>query len=318
MQVDDEMVEVPVAECNSLFSVSLPQNSYYFQNVRNIDNMFAFIKRGKNFQMYQHGGTGGPKLIGQTDKYHVRLAVLPGKGEFIVVGGSEDAECTRLSDKVYMYDQMGKVSEKKQICQPRAKVGLAIGELCSEANAQFRKTFVYAFGGVNKDGVSLKVCEKYNMRADIWQSMPILNIARQNATGQTIGDSLYVFGGINGGTSIERINLKLNMQRNGDKFELLEIRLPTSASDIGILPCLSPQEILLVGGYGTDGRSVAQIMKFQARTMGTGQSNSSQDQVECSIEELNAEGFRADFFNMNSVVTMDNSENNDQCMIFGA
>ena len=87
--------------------------------------------------------------------------------------------------------------------------------------------------------------------------MPILNIARQNATGQTIGDSLYVFGGINGGTSIERINLKLNMQRNGDKFELLEIRLPTSASDIGILPCLSPQEILLVGGYGTDGRSVA-------------------------------------------------------------
>lgn len=49
MQVDDEMVEVPVAECNSLFSVSLPQNSYYFQNVRNIDNMFAFIKRGKNF-----------------------------------------------------------------------------------------------------------------------------------------------------------------------------------------------------------------------------------------------------------------------------
>lgn len=45
--------------------------------------------------------------------------------------------------------------------------------------------------------------------------------------------------------------------------------------------------------------------------MGTGQSNSSQDQVECSIEELNAEGFRADFFNMNSVVTMDSSENND-------
>ena len=30
MQVDEEMVEVPPAECSSMFSVSLPQNSYYF------------------------------------------------------------------------------------------------------------------------------------------------------------------------------------------------------------------------------------------------------------------------------------------------
>ena len=38
MQVDEDAVEVPPAECSSLFSVCLPQNSYYFQNVRNIEN----------------------------------------------------------------------------------------------------------------------------------------------------------------------------------------------------------------------------------------------------------------------------------------
>ena len=87
------------------------------------------------------------------------------------------------------------------------------------------------------------------MKADIWQNMPNLNIARMNATGITIGDSLYVFGGQAGGTSIERLNLKLNMQRSGDKFELLEIRLPKQASDIGLVPCLSATDILLIGGF---------------------------------------------------------------------
>ena len=95
--------------------------------------------------------------------------------------------------------------------------------------------------------------------------MPNLNIARSSATGQTLGDSLYIFGGISGGVTIERLNLKVNMQRSGDKFELLEIRIPTAASDIGILSCLSPQEVLLVGGFSTDGHSIKQILKFQAR-----------------------------------------------------
>lgn len=57
--------------------------------------------------------------------------------------------------------------------------------------------------------------------------MPSLNVARKNATGITIGDSLYVFGGLSGGTSIERLNLKLNMQRTGDKFEILDVKMPS-------------------------------------------------------------------------------------------
>lgn len=57
MQVDEDMIEVPPVESSSLFSVCLPQNSYYFQNVRHIENSFAVIKRGKNLQLYEHGAT---------------------------------------------------------------------------------------------------------------------------------------------------------------------------------------------------------------------------------------------------------------------
>lgn len=210
------------------------------------------------------------------------------------------------------------MTERKPICSPRAQLGLTVGELCSEANFQFRKTFIYAFGGVDKEGNSLKICEKYNVKANIWQSMPSLNIARRNATGQTIGDSLYVFGGINSGATIERLNLKMNMQRMGDKFELLDIKLPCSASDIGLLPCLSPQEVLLVGGFSSDGQNLKQILKFQAQaSCHTSQADGSQEQVECTVEEMHSEGLRADFFNTNSVVTVECSSG-DKCLIFGA
>ena len=86
--------------------------------------------------------------------------------------------------------------------------------------------------------------------------MPSLNVARRNASGQTLGDSLYVFGGIGGSTVIERLNLKLNMQRMVDKFELIEVKLPSPISDIGLLPCLSAQELLLVGGFSPEGHSL--------------------------------------------------------------
>ena len=317
MQVDEDMIEVPPVESSSLFSVCLPQNSYYFQNVRHIDNSYAVIKRGKTIQLYDHSlqqNEGSVKQIGVTDLYHVKVAILPGRGEVILVGGAEDAECTRLSDKVQMIDRTGRVSNKKPICQPRAKFGVAVGELRSEANAQFRKSFVYIFGGTDKLGNALKVCEKYNVKADIWQNMPSMNVARMNATGITIGDSLYVFGGQAGGKSIERLNLKLNMQRAGDKFELLDINLPVQASDIGLVPCLSATDILLVGGFSAEGRCVKQQLKFTAKSTGT---NGSQDQLEHSIEAMEEEICKPDFFSSNNVVTADSAEG-ESVIVFGA
>ena len=140
--------------------------------------------------------------------YHVRMILIPGKGELLVVGGSEDAECTRMTDKVQLFDNKGNVENRKPICKARSKVGLAVSQLCSEVNALFKKTFVYVFGGVDMTGNAIKICEKYNLKANVWQSMPNLSIARYCATGQTLGDYLYVFGGIVGGDSIKRLNLK--------------------------------------------------------------------------------------------------------------
>ena len=74
------------------------------------------------------------------------------------------------------------------------------------------------------------------MRANIWQSLPDLKIARAKPSGCVIGDFLYVFAGIGGQSTIERLNLKLNMIRTGDKFEIIEAKLPFDAADIGVIP----------------------------------------------------------------------------------
>jgi len=90
--------------------------------------------------------------------------------------------------------------------------------------------------------------------------------------------------------------------------------MPIAASDIGVIPCLSPTDVLLVGGFGAEGRSIKQVLKFSARLAG---SSGSQDQLEHCLEELDAGDMKADFFSTNSVVTDDTAEC-DSVTIFGA
>ena len=145
--------------------------------------------------------------------------------------------------------------------------------------------------------------------------MPNLIVARHSASGITIGDSLYVFGGAGGILSIEKLNLKQNMQRAGDKFEVLDAKIMVTATDIGLLPCLSPTEVLLVGGFSPeDGRSVNQLAKFTARPVAGGVS---QDLCEYTIDELSAGEMKPDFFSSNSIVT-NFSADGESVVIFGA
>ena len=194
-----------------------------------------------------------------------------------------------------------------------------MGSLKSEQNAQYHKTYVFAFGGVGSNGQSSKVAEKYNVRANIWQTLPDLKIARAKPSGCVIGDFLYVFAGNGGQGSIERLNLKLNMIRTGDKFETIETKLPFDAADVGIIPQLNANEILLVGGF-KDGKCLNQVTKFSA--VPNSADDSSQPLIEYSVEEVPREEntkveMKPDFFGCNSMILTDH-ENDNIVTIFGA
>jgi hypothetical protein len=154
-----------------------------------------------------------------------------------------------------------KITNFKPICSARARVGVCAAEMRSETNSQYRKTFVFAFGGVGKSGNSLQVVEKLSVKANVWQGLPNLNVARASASGTTIGDNLYIFGGLGDLSSIERLCLK---QGKSDAFETLDVKLPIGCQDMGFVPLPNPNEMLVLGGYNSEKKSLSGALKFSA------------------------------------------------------
>lgn len=133
------------------------------------------------------------------------------------VGGSTDPESNQAVGTCTVSNM-----PVQSLNMARGSVGLAVASLRSEQMAAYAKDYVFAFGGCCFNKAS-KAVERYSIKADMWMSLPDMNIARISPTGIIIQDYLYVFGGkteqlkfIN---KIERLNLK-NLQ---SKFELIDI-----------------------------------------------------------------------------------------------
>lgn len=108
------------------------------------------------------------------------------------------------------------------------------------------------------------------------------------------------------------------MIRTGDKFEQIEPKLPTDAFDIGVVPQLSTNDLLLVGGYSD--KSLNQILKFSAVPCSV--DDGSQPNIEYAIEEVAQDEntkveMKPDFFSYSSMLVID-PENADVVTIFGA
>ena len=117
-----------------------------------------------------------------------------------------------------------------------------------------------------------KIVEKFNIRANVRQTLPELNIGRYNASGFIIGDdNLYVFGGylqqdvqLDSHLQFEKLNLRNH--QNQQKFELLEVQIPplitSQMSEFGI-SIISNYECLIYGGYSqVECKSLDSIFKF--------------------------------------------------------
>lgn len=107
-------------------------------------------------------------IEGIENRYHMRVAVIPGKGDCYMVGGSDDAECQNPKNKVYCISKAGDVRAKKGMSVERGRVGLCVGQLISEASTLFQKTYIFAVGGQGKNGELLSSVEKYSTKADMW------------------------------------------------------------------------------------------------------------------------------------------------------
>jgi len=67
--------------------------------------------------------------------------------------------------------------------------------------------------------MAVKNVEKYTPKANVWQTLPNLQVARASASGCILSDHLYVFGGTSAPdqaclSTIERLNVKLCISRS--------------------------------------------------------------------------------------------------------
>jgi len=169
----------------------------------------------------------------------------------------------------------GQFQTKKNMSYKRARLGVCPVQLKMNQQELLHK-YLIAFGGQCGSKFS-KMVEKYNIRANVWQTMPELNVARINASGFVLGnDNLYVFGGqfeprpanaLHANCLvIERLNLKnCHLMK---KFELLEITMPPSLfqtpslTEVGIyIP--SSFEAIIFGGFSSlENQSKGTVFKF--------------------------------------------------------
>jgi len=319
MAVDEEMVQVlaPQGEFSQLSS-QVPPSSIYFRNLLDVENTTAFCIRNRHVMTLAQQNTW--TSLSPCHFYHARLVSLPGMNTCLVVGGSENIEGTKPTNKVFAISKEATV-EKKPMTVPRSKVCLTVCEVRSEQNAFFNKTFAFAIGGMSKDNKTLKTVEQFNVKANVWRSLADLNVARSCASAGVLGDYLYVFGGAELETSIERFNLKASMTRVVEKFDLLEIRLPIGASEIGIVPLPNNQELMLIGGFGgapnEKEKSLTQRLKFiaVATTTEDGSQNSTDFVMEDLSQTQNEElTMQPDFFQAGQMIIPDVSKT----LIFGA
>lgn len=116
-----------------------------------MDSREVFMLKNRQY-IHFDASTKISKAVGMCDRYHVSMAMIPSKGECLVVGGTADAEGKIPRDTVQTVSSTGAIQLKKSISQARGKIGICVGELKSESNASFQKTYAFAFGGTEIDG----------------------------------------------------------------------------------------------------------------------------------------------------------------------
>ena len=216
------------------------------------ENHDVYRHFGMNVQRLSEKGTSWEHVL-TGDLYFSRMILVPGVKELYIIGGSKDLEASLPSDQVTLIKGKDEIQAKKPLTVPRSKVSLALGRTQDQMSV---KNYIFAVGGQESDRTSSKAVERYHLRANIWQTLPNLAEGRTEASSVVLGDSIYVFGGLNISPSgemaplrtIERLNLK---QSGVQTFSTLDLKLPFSATNVGLLP-VSHSEALILGGFSGD------------------------------------------------------------------
>jgi len=170
-----------------------------------------------------------------------------------VIGGSADMNCSSPTDQTLLL----RTNENGVVDQSRVKsMNMARGNFGCALYPTGAQIFV--IGGMKNESEVTEQCERYIVDQDVWKRLPSLNVAKANPSicFMNNGSTLYCFGGlksIGGGLSFEPCNEIEVLRKGSPKWELMSVRLPVHAFDLGLL---NVEDSLIMFG-GTNNRQSA-------------------------------------------------------------
>ena len=176
--------------------------------------------------------------------YSPSLIITPDSGMYVVGGVLNDGKLTNKvfriqTEKLYVLGEVANMIVKK-----------VAHSLCFINSGASGGGFIFSIGGRTNDGVRTKICEKYDILANKWHKIALMNSARSRAAVCPFDDNqIYAFYGTGSDmlnvTSCERYDLKL------DRWTRIEVYNDFTGFEVSFAGAvqINSKQILVFGGF---------------------------------------------------------------------
>lgn len=173
-----------------------------------------------------------------------------------ILGGSLQ-KLKGISEKVFecvMTDGESKAQlvEKSPMPMPKTSFGVCFNQ---------NQNLIYTVGGKNPQRVNSASCHVYSIEKDEWAELPALKEAVYSVSCTVFKEDkqLLALGGIDANDDLVRTIQRLNLERQGAEWEVLNVQLPTANSNMG-LHLVSKDGLIVFGGWNQNAQSSVLMM----------------------------------------------------------
>ena len=151
-----------------------------------------------------------------------------------------------ISEKVFECvtkpgDTMATLVEKSPMPMPKTCFGVCFNQ---------SQTKIYTVGGKNPQRVNSATCHVYSIEQDQWTELPALQEAVYSVSCSVFKEEkqLLALGGIDAKDDLVKTIQRLDLQKEGAQWEVLNVQLPTANSNMG-LHLVSRDGLIVFGGW---------------------------------------------------------------------
>ncbi|KAL4512048.1 hypothetical protein ABPG72_005050 [Tetrahymena utriculariae] len=271
--INEQLLEIPYIDLDQYYNISNIPFGQTSSQVKQIQKIAYFFDRTVSFLDLQSNQIKQLLLPIQYCQYQPSYLMLPNQNIFYC-GGIDDTQenCDGLissrsfeiNTTKYIITQLAEMKvkrighsivyatvnyqEQSEIHKLKSESNISIP--LQKNNQQNKLSYIYAIGGKTNFDTKTKLCERYDVQRNVWESIAPLNQARSRAACCLFNEKyIYAFYGTSSENksvqTVEKYDLELN------KWEILEVvnQLPGFDVSFSAAIQINSSQIILIGGF---------------------------------------------------------------------